>query len=495
MEDSRRAAALATILAHRIGPQRFDLWFNLQAQLGVSGSELTIQASSPFVRDWLRTNLDADLRACWESIAGTSATVSFQVIPLAATSPATRQLELAISPNDAESHSLEQAAPQNASERAPERRRRNAAKIEEPPAATNGAQRTKLSPDKCEKPVTPNLASFVVGPSNEYAFRSAELTARGRQQASPLLLWGPTGVGKTHLLRAVQQAYSRYRPRAVAIYLTAEQFTTHFVDAIRGAGLPSFRQKCRGANLLILDDLQFLVGKQRTLEELLYTLDSLTHEGRQVVFGSDRGLGELRLLGPELVSRLAGGLACEIAPPEFATRLGIVRQLAEVAGIALAEDAATLVATQITAGARELRGALHRLQALSTTTGQPISRDLADRTLADLARHNTRNVRLADIQKVVCDAFGVEPVQLRSERKARAVAEPRMLAMWLARKFTRAPLSEIGEFFGRGSHSTVIAAHRRVEKLIASEAHISLADHSCPMEEAIRRLETALRTA
>ena len=128
----------------------------------------------------------------------------------------------------------------------------------------------------------------------------------------------------------------------------------------------------------------------------------------------------------------------------------------------------TLVATQITAGARELRGALHRLQAMSTTYGEPITRELAERGLAELARHNTRAVRLADVQKVVCDVFGVEPGQLKSDRKGRSLAEPRMLAMWLARKYTRAPWSEIGEFFGRNSHSTVISAHRRVEKLIAA---------------------------
>ena len=206
-------------------------------------------------------------------------------------------------------------------------------------------------------------------------------------------------------------------------------------------------------------------------------------------------MGDLRSLGPELISRLSGGLICEIAPPEFATRLGIVRQLGEEAGLPLSGDVATLVATQMTAGARELRGALHRLQAMSLAYGEPITRSLAERAMTELARHNTRTVRLADVQKVVCDAFGVEPAQLRSDRKGRSLAEPRMLAMWLARKYTRAPWSEIGQFFGRNSHSTVISAHRRVEKLIAEQGHIGMANQSCHVDEAIRRLETALRTA
>jgi chromosomal replication initiator protein len=281
----------------------------------------------------------------------------------------------------------------------------------------------------------------------------------------------------------------------VAVYLTAEQFTTGYVEAVRGSGLPSFRQKCRGAELLVIDDLQFFVGKRRTIEELLYTLDTLAAEGRQVVLASDRALAELRGLGPELVSRLAGGLICEISSPEFNTRLGIVRQVAAEAGAKLTDDVAKLLATQITAGARELRGAIHRLKAMSASVNEPVSRVLADQAVAELARHNTRAVRLADVQKVVCEAFGVEPAALRSDRKGRSIAEPRMLAMWLARKYTRSAWSEIGQFFGRNSHSTVISAHKRVEKLIANEGHVGMANQTCHVDEAIRRLEAALRTA
>jgi chromosomal replication initiator protein len=279
------------------------------------------------------------------------------------------------------------------------------------------------------------------------------------------------------------------------LYLTAEQFTTSFVEAIRGSGLPSFRQKCRGANLLLIDDVQFFVNKQRTMEELQHTIDTLLADGRQIVLSSDRSLAELRSLGPELLSRLAGGLICQIEPPEFATRLGILRQHCSQVGLTLEEDVLLMVAAEIHAGARELRGALHRLHAMSQAADEPITRDMAQRALADLARHTVRSVRLADVQKAVCDVFGVEPAQLRSDHKGRFLSEPRMLAMWLARKYTRAPWSEIGQFFGRRSHSTVIAAHRRVERLISTQADVELSDRSCNVEEAIRRLESALRSA
>jgi chromosomal replication initiator protein len=259
--------------------------------------------------------------------------------------------------------------------------------------------------------------------------------------------------------------------------------------------LPSFRHKCRGAQLLLIDDLQFFSGKQRTLEELQHTVDTLLAEGLQLVLVSDRGLAEMGSLGPELASRLAGGLICEIQPPEFVTRLGIVRRLSAELELTIDDEVSSMVAAQINAGARELKGALHRLQAMSQAYEEPVTREMAERALADLARHSARTVRLTDVQKVVCDLFGVEPAQLRSERKGRALSEPRILAMWLARKYTRAAWSEIAEFFGRRSHSTVISAHRRVEQLISSQAKVGASDHSCSVEEVIRKLENALRSA
>jgi chromosomal replication initiator protein len=281
----------------------------------------------------------------------------------------------------------------------------------------------------------------------------------------------------------------------VAVYLSAEQFTTSFIEALRGGGLPSFRQKCRGADLLAVDDLQFFVGKARTREELQHTVDTLLGDGRQLVLACDRPLADLRSLGPELWSRVAGGLVCEIGPPDFATRLGILRRLTAELKIAVEDDVLNQIAGHISGGARELRGALYRLQAMSSAQGGAISAAMANQALRELALQTTQLVRLADVEQAVCDVFGVEPDQLRSERKGRALSEPRMLAMWLARKYTRMPWSEIGQFFGRRSHSTVIAAHRRFERMITSQAEIGIDNRPCRVDEAIRRVEVALRKA
>jgi chromosomal replication initiator protein len=459
MEDSEVASAFSTQLAERIGQRRFDTWFRDQARLSVCGGALTVHAANLLVCEWLRTHFAKDVRECWLAIAGAGATVEFEI--------------------DSESA----AAVESPSQVKPQIVAEPAVRSTRVPADTVAARRSA------------SLADFVLGASNEVAFRAADLTARGRQLASPLILCGPTGVGKTHLLRGVLQEYRRTRPGTSVLYLTAEQFTTGFVEALRGSGLPSFRQKCRGAELLAIDDLQFFPGKKRTLEELLYTLDTLMADGRQVVLSSDRRVSELRALGPELISRLSGGLTCEMLPPEFVTRREIVRRLAAEAGVAVTDDVVTMIATQITAGARELRGAIHRLRAMSAVFAGPISAALAERGLTELARQNSRNVRLADVQKAVCDVFCVEPTQLRSVRKGRSLAEPRMLAMWLARKYTRAPWSEIGEYFGRSSHSTVISANKRVEKMISEQAQIGLSNQACDVDEAIRKLEVALRTA
>lgn len=502
MEDSQIAASLQAELAARIGAQRYELWFGPHTHLIVAAGRLTIRAATSFVRDWLRKHFASDVRACCRAILGRELPVEYEVDASLA--------EEVCSPN---------SSPSTVNPHV-DRVRKNSLPTS-CPSATDPAQIASTSADQredredyalasktprrpptaaCRKPrQADGFADFVVGPSNEYAFRSAQLmTANGTHKPSPVLFHGPTGVGKTHLLRSVRVEYLRRHRQARAIYLTAEQFTTAFVEALRGSGLPSFRQKCRGADLLLVDDLQFFAGKRATLEELQHTIDALLADGRQLVLAGDRGLAELSIrggLGPEMVSRLAGGLVCELRPPEFATRLGILRRLREELRLAVDDQVLTMVAAQITLGARELRGALHRLQATSLAFEQPISREMAQRALTDLVQQGTRSVRLADVEQAVCQVFGVEPAQLRSERKARSVCEPRMLAMWLSRKYTRAPWSEIGQFYGRRSHSTVISAHRRVEELLGREADVELSHHRCSVEEAIRRVEAALRSA
>jgi chromosomal replication initiator protein len=337
-----------------------------------------------------------------------------------------------------------------------------------------------------------SLESFVVGPSNKLALTSAEMVLRQPGQITPLLIHGSTSVGKTHLLEGIWTAFRKRSHTTTAVYLSAEQFTSQFLEALRGSGLPSFRRKYRGVGLLILDDLQFLVGKRATQIELLHTIDTLMREHRQLVFAADRSPAELAELGPELTTRLASGMVCRIDAPDYATRLGIVGQLSRRMKLSIPQDAQEYIASKLTNHARELSGALCRLRATSEAMGRPITLSLTEESLAEMIRHSSRIVRLGDIEKAVCDVFGLDPSSLQADDKSSRVSHPRMLAMWLARKHTRAALSEIGHYFGRRSHSTVVSAQKRVDCWMSKSQPLHLAERTWEVDEAIRQVERQL---
>jgi chromosomal replication initiator protein len=256
--------------------------------------------------------------------------------------------------------------------------------------------------------------------------------------------------------------------------------------------LPNFRRRYRGLDLLIIEDVQFFVGKQATISELLHTVDSLARDGRQVALSADRPPTQLTQLGPELSNRLCGGLVVNMQPPELETRCQILQHAAQLRSINVPEDVLRLIATRLEDDVRKLHGALHRLAATSTALQQPITTSLARQALEEVFRSSTRHVQLGDIERVVCNTFGVEPKVLRSTSRTRSVSHPRMLAMWLARKYTRAGLAEIGEFFGRRSHSTVVSAEKKVNCWRSQGQVVRMLDGDCVAEEAIRQIEARL---
>ncbi len=278
-----------------------------------------------------------------------------------------------------------------------------------------------------------------------------------------------------------------------AVYLSAEQFTTFFVEALRGSGLPNFRRKYRAVDVLVIDDLQFLAGKRATLVELLHTIDALLREGRQLVFAADRAPAELIKLGPELTTRLSGGMVCQVELPDAPTRFGLAHHFARRLEIELPDDVAEFVAARVTTGAREIGGAIKRLHAAGRMFGRPVDLPAAEESLAELLHSGRKAIRLSDIEAAVCDTFGLPTDSLQSERRSKNVSAPRMLAMWLARRHTRAGLSEIGQYFGRRSHSTVISAQKRVDDWMTQQSEVVVANSPCKVDEALRRVELRLR--
>jgi chromosomal replication initiator protein len=337
------------------------------------------------------------------------------------------------------------------------------------------------------------LGEFVVGPSNRLACGAVELAASRPGDVSPLVIHGPSGVGKTHLLDVACQRLRAAQPGAVVVSLSAEQFTNGFLQALHGSGLPGFRRTCRSADLLVIDDIQFLVGKRATLLEFQLTVDALHRQGRQMVFACDRELDALSGLGPDLLTRLRGGMNAPVLAPDYEVRRGIVAALCARRSLEVPDEVVHYVATHMTRHARELIGAVNRLEATSLMLGVAVTAGMAEEALADLVRSSGRSVRLADVERAVCTAFGIEPGSLQSSRRARTVSQPRMLAMFLARKHTHAALTDIGRYFGRRSHSTVIAAQKTVGAWVAGRAPVVLAETEWDVEEAIRRVEDLLR--
>ena len=216
------------------------------------------------------------------------------------------------------------------------------------------------------------------------------------------MIHGPTGVGKTHLLEGIWTAAKRRHPRLHAVYLSAEQFTSYFLEALHTSGVPNFRNKYRGVDLLLVDDLQFFAGKRATLGELLHTIDALDAEGRQLVFAADRSPAVLAGLGPELVARLSAGLVCRIEPPDFETRRGILRGQAARLELELSDEVLDFVAGSFRDHARELQGALLKLHATSRAPARPVTLALAEEALADSVVRARQPVKLADVQQAVC---------------------------------------------------------------------------------------------
>lgn len=485
--DMEIVSALRAALAERVGRQRFELWFGPSTRLDLDGRRLTVGVPNQFFLDWIRSNFRRHIEgACFELLGG-PAEIQFNID---ATLPDPR----ANSPR-----------PEPANSAAADSRPADSRPADSRPADSRPAKGVVSAAQSPNGP-SPNgpsrrrfagLESFVEGRSNRLALASAEMVVRRPGQITPLMVHGHTGVGKTHLLEGIWSGVRRDR-RITAVYLSAEQFTTYFLEALRGSGLPNFRRKHRGVGLLVIDDLQFFAGKRATQVELLHTVDALLRQGRQLVFAADRSPDELARsaeLGPELATRLQGGMVCRIDPPEYPTRLAIVARMARRMQVDLPPEVQSFVASRLTNHVRELSGALCRLKATGEALRRPITLPLAEEALAEMISHSGRAVWLPDIEKAVCDVFGLQPTSLQSGSKGKRISHPRMLAMWLARKHTRAALSEIGHYFGRRSHSTVVSAQKRVAGWMADGRSLPLAHGDCDVDEAIRQVELQLRAA
>ncbi|MGB0497177.1 MAG: chromosomal replication initiator protein DnaA [Rubricella sp.] len=320
---------------------------------------------------------------------------------------------------------------------------------------------------------------FVVGKPNELAAAAARRVAEGGAVSfNPLFLYGGVGLGKTHLMHAIAWEFRRKNPDYRVLYLSAEQFMYRFVQAMRGRNTMEFKEMFRAVDVLMVDDVQFLAGKDSTQDEFFHTFNALIEQRKQLVISGDRAPGEMDGVEERIRSRLGWGLVVDLHPTDYELRLGILQSkaeayMAEHPELRLRDGVLEFLAHRISSNVRVLEGALTRLFAFGTLVGREIDLDMATECLSDILRLSERKVTIDEIIRKVCEHYNVRMSDMMSPRRARAVARPRQIAMYLSKHLTSKSLPEIGRRFGGRDHTTVLHAVRRVEELKSSDGQIA----------------------
>ncbi len=333
---------------------------------------------------------------------------------------------------------------------------------------------------------TNTFASFVVGDNNQFAHAACEAVAKKAGIGyNPLFIYGGPGLGKTHLMQAVGHELLRRQPGSRVVYLTCEKFTNEFIDAIRRGDIEKFRRRYRSSDVLLIDDVQFLAGKERSQEEFFHTFNTLLDGRNQVVLTSDRAASEIKSLEPRLVSRFECGLTVEMQAPQMETRMAILKKKSLDWKVRVDEAVLVFLADKIRTNVRRLEGALMRVATFASLAGESVTVEKVEHLLRDLIREEaSRQVSIDSIQKVVAEHFDVRLADMTSRRRPASIAFPRQVAMYLSRSLTKGSLMEIGEAFGGRDHGTVIHACKKVSGRVDDEP---------ALKQSLARIESLLR--
>lgn len=428
--------AIRTDLRRDCGARTFDGWLRPIALGGFDDDSgaLRLELPSRFMADWVQTHFAERLALAWK-----------------ARLPQVKRIRIEVGP----------AAP------------KTAAVVEIPAPAV---EEPKAEPGLYSVALEPRyrFESFVVGKANEVAFNAARTLASAEKVAfNPLFIHGGTGRGKTHLLHAIGHEFHRLKPRAKIIYMSAEKFMVEFVAALRANETIQFKQQLRSADLLMIDDVQFIAGKESTQEEFFHTMNEIISAGRRLVISSDRAPQDLDGIEPRILSRLSWGLVADINQADLELRLNIIhKKLEQLPGVVLPEEVVNFLAKRISSNVRELEGALNRIAAYAAMQNRAIDLDFVAEVLANILRANQRRISIDEIQTRVSDHYRIRKAEMTSARRAREVARPRQVAMYLSKQLTPRSLPEIGRRFGGRDHTTVIHAVRQIEKLRAQDPEL-----------------------
>jgi len=423
-------------LRDEFGEAAFKSWLNPLALAEVRDGIARICVPTRFLRDWVITHYGDRLRALWGKEDASITEIDIIVLPSA--------MQASVSPCKPAPIPAQAASPDTA----------NAA-------------------DEIGAPLDPRYTfdNFVVGKPNEFAYAAARRVAESDTVSfNPLFLYGGVGLGKTHLMHAVAWHIRERNPNRSVIYLSAEKFMYRFVRALRYQDTMSFKEQFRSVDVLMIDDVQFIGGKDSTQEEFFHTFNSLVDQGRQIIISADKSPSDLQGMEERLRSRLGCGLVADIHATSYELRLGIIGSKAEQMGVNVPVKVAEFLAHKITSNVRELEGALNRVVAHAQLVGRDITLESTQEVLHDLLRANDRRITIEEIQKRVAEHFNIRVADMHSARRARQVARPRQVAMYLAKQLTSRSLPEIGRKFGGRDHTTVMHAVKKVEELRAGDS-------------------------
>ncbi|MCS6854708.1 MAG: chromosomal replication initiator protein DnaA [Elioraea sp.] len=435
-------------LREEVGEVQYRTWLRQMTLAGVNDDEVTIVLPTRFLRDWVRAHYGDRIRALWN-----------------AENARIRRVELRIgAPQAGLAEALAPPPLAEARERSP--------MSEAVRAEARADSRGDLS-----GPLDPRFTfgTFVVGKPNEFAYACARRVAESGPAPgfNPLFLYGGVGLGKTHLMHAIAWAIRERTPHRAVAYMSAEKFMYRFIAAIRSQSSVEFKESLRAVDVLMVDDLQFLIGKDSTQEEFFHTFNALVDAGKQIVVSADKSPSDLSGIEERLRTRLGCGMVADIHATTYELRIGILQAKAALQGIVVPQKVMEFLAHKITTNVRDLEGALNRVVAHAQLVGRPITLESTQEVLRDLLRAHERRVTIEEIQKRVAEHYNIRLTDMFSARRARAVARPRQIAMYLAKQLTARSLPEIGRKFGNRDHTTVMHACARIAELMQKDPSLA----------------------
>lgn len=454
VENSLWDSVLRTIKT-KLPTESFETWFNPIGFEGIDRIQRQIRLRAPnqVVRDWVRSNYNGLMEESLKEFSLAGYHVEW-VLPEDKVRPT----------NEALVHSSISAAPANAPQLQPSL----------PTGATAAVAPARQI--ACDPALNAKYTfdSFVVGSCNQFAHAASLAVAEAPGKTyNPLYLYGGVGLGKTHLMHACGHAIKQRNPHLRVSYLSSERFMNELINSIRYDKTQSFREQYRSVDVLLIDDIQFMAGKERTQEEFFHTFNSLYEQQKQIVISSDCPPREIPTLEERLHSRFEWGLIADLEPPDLETKVAILKRKAEVMGFAISDEIALFIASRVKHNVRELEGSLIRLVAISSLRGVAVSKDLAKDAIRNIATEEEPGViTIEQIQKAVAASYKLTVEQLVTKNNARPVAFPRQIAMYLCKKLTKHSYPEIGRAFGGKHHTTVIHSYEKIQSLAATDASL-----------------------